>query len=162
VERTSDRRPEPHETWAAKGVWWHAVCEERVIAIADWHAGEHLHHAFHAPSPGLRMGADLIDVSDELRVLMLVGPRAPKLLAAAGLAGVPDPGKSVDVELAGGEVLIIHEMGLAFLIVMPIDNALALWTLLRDEGRPMGVGFVGAQTLARLGVSDRARARRAP
>lgn len=160
VARTAGRRPEPEATWSSGGVWWHVESEERVLAIADWHASERLHHAFHAPSPGLRVGADLIDVSDELRVLMLVGPRSPKLLRAVGIEDAPQEGEAIHADMAEGRALIIHETRMAFLIVTSRDNAVALWRHLRDEGRPLGVGFVGAQALARLGVSDRARARR--
>ena len=160
VQRTAGRRPEPNETWAAAGVWWHALSGERVLAIADWRATQRLHHAFHAPSPGLRVGADLVDVSDDYKVLTLIGPRAPKLLRTIGLENVPDAGTASETTIAGERALVLHESDAAFLLVTAGPGAVETWKLLRDQGRPLGIGFVGAQALARLGVSERARARR--
>lgn len=159
VERTTGRVPEPGATWLGSGVWWYASDAGRVLAIADSRGASRVRHAFAQPSPGLRMGADVAVLATH-KVLSLIGPRSTRLLRAGGMIETPETGRGAEAVLGGLEVLVLREEESMYLIVTPLERAVELWRHLRETGRPLGVGLVGAEALARIGVSDRMRIRR--
>jgi len=162
VERMTSRSPEAGASWVSTGSWWVAISAERVLALADWTGAERIKHGLRAPAPGLRT-AELEDVTDSYSVLTLIGPRTGKLLAAAGLteADRPSLDRFTQPQLAGKTILMLRESDSQLLLLARADSAVVTWTHLRDAGIPLGIGFVGLEALARLGVAARTRARQA-
>ena len=81
------------------------------------------------------------DRSGDLTVLSLVGPRARRLLAAAGLTGYPADVRTA--ALAGVPVVLVREDADRFLLVVGDDDAETAWRGLGDAGAPLGLALVG-------------------
>jgi heterotetrameric sarcosine oxidase gamma subunit len=97
----------------------------------------------------------LADRSADLTALTLVGPRARKLLAAAGLDVDLAPGAVRTSALAGVPAVLVREQGKRFLLVVDGGGAEAAWRALVDAGAPLGLALVGFEALARLAAAER-------
>jgi glycine cleavage system aminomethyltransferase T len=94
------------------------------------------------------------DVSDQVSIISIIGPRAARLLAASD---VPD-------QLAIGAVgrdprdrhvtAILRESQRRILIVVRADGTDALWERLLVAGEPLGAAFVGCDALSLLGAAS--------
>jgi glycine cleavage system aminomethyltransferase T len=91
------------------------------------------------------------DRSADLTVLSLVGPRARRLLTAAGLTGAPADVRTAT--LAGVPVVLVREHEDRYLLVVGDDGAEIAWRALVDAGAPLGLALVGSDALARLAAA---------
>jgi glycine cleavage system aminomethyltransferase T len=91
------------------------------------------------------------DRSADLTVFSLVGPRARRLLAAAGLTGEPADVRTT--ALAGVPVFLVREHDDRYLLVAGDDGAETAWRALVDAGAPLGLALVGSDALARLAAA---------
>ena len=91
------------------------------------------------------------DRSADLTVLSLVGPRARRLLASAGLTGEPADVRTC--ALAGVPVVLVRERDDRYLLLAGDDGAEIVWRALVDAGAPLGLALVGSDALARLAAA---------
>jgi glycine cleavage system aminomethyltransferase T len=92
------------------------------------------------------------DIGASLAIIGIVGPRAARLLGAAGLPELPlgavggDPGdRSI--------VAILRESRRRYLVLVRAGAADALWARLLSAGKPLGAAFVGHDALTLLHAS---------
>lgn len=100
---------------------------------------------------GAVVAGDRVAVEDApVAVLSVIGPRAAKVLAAAGLPGeLPAGGVAADT-LAGLHALVLREDAATFLIVVAGVAGDAARDALLRAGRPLELAPAGADALARL------------
>jgi glycine cleavage system aminomethyltransferase T len=94
------------------------------------------------------------DRSADLSALTLIGPRAHRLLTAAGLDGELAQGAVHTAALAGVPVVLVREELERFLLVVD-GGSESVWRALADAGAPLGLGVVGSDALARLAAAER-------
>ena len=95
------------------------------------------------------------DIGASLAIIGILGPRAPRLLAAAGLPGKRLAVGSIGV-VAGDPsiVAILRENQRRYLVLVRGQDADALWTHLLAAGEPLGAAFVGYDALTLLNASS--------
>jgi glycine cleavage system aminomethyltransferase T len=93
------------------------------------------------------------DIGASLAIVGIVGPRATRLLAAAGLPGELRIGAIGTDAADRGIVAILRESQRCYLAVVRADAADALWTRLLNAGGPLGAAFVGYDALVLLHAS---------
>ena len=94
------------------------------------------------------------DIGASLAIIGILGPRATRLLAAAGLpADLPIGAIGAD---AGDSsiVAILRESQRRYLAVVRAGGADAFWARLLNAGEPLGAALVGYDALALLNVSS--------
>jgi hypothetical protein len=83
-------------------------------------------------------------------VFTLVGPRTRALLAGAGLpADLVEHGVRA-CWAGGGPAVLMHEADGRHLLVVRAADAGTVWHVLATAGRPLALGCVGVEALARL------------
>ena len=88
----------------------------------------------------------------------IVGPRAARLLCAAGLPRALPIG-AIGADAADDDVVaVLRETQRRYLALVRADAAQAFWTRLLTAGRPLGAAFVGCDALALLDASSFATA----
>jgi Aminomethyltransferase folate-binding domain len=155
-----------------------AVCVKRVglavrsdLAVIDVPPDGH-----QAPSPGrarriagtwcCRVASDravVIGPRSELprperdrTVLTLVGPKAHKVLADAGLRNGLELGGLRESWFADSPTILLRESVARYLIVVDTSQAGEAWRTLLDAGRSLGLSMIGAEALARLAAAPAA------
>jgi glycine cleavage system aminomethyltransferase T len=101
---------------------------------------------------GGRVSCD--DVAD-MRAASLIGPRAGRVLAAAGVCEGLLPGATVTGELAGAPAVVVCEAPDRFLLLVAAATGDAAWRALRDAGAPHGLGRAGHDAYDRLSAASR-------
>ncbi len=94
------------------------------------------------------------DVGASLAIVGLAGPRAARLLAAAGLPGDLPLG-AIGSSGDGDGVTILRESRRSYLALVRADAADRLWARLLAAGEPLGAAFVGLDALTLLNASPR-------
>jgi glycine cleavage system aminomethyltransferase T len=115
-------------------------------------------HAAIASASAIGRGRDHGDLRDRdigaaLAIVGIVGPRAARVLAAAGLPGeLPIGAIAAD---AGDSTIIaiLRESQRRYLALVRADAADAFWARLLAAGEPLGAAFVGYDALALLNAS---------
>lgn len=90
---------------------------------------------------------------DGAAALSVVGPRAVRVMAAAGLPSelaLREVGRGT---LAGNQLIVVRELPDRFLVLLERGCAPELWQALRDAGRPLGLAPVGIEAVERLQVA---------
>jgi len=134
-------------------VWYLRVHARRTLLVGP--------HAALASRPTIGRGRGRDDLSHRdigasLALVGVVGPRAPRLLAAAGLPGdLPIGAVGAD---AGNTniVAILRESQRRYLALVRTDFANAFWARLLTAGKPLGAAFVGYDALMLLNASSHA------
>jgi glycine cleavage system aminomethyltransferase T len=144
--------PEPGTAIPTAGGWCcrlgpdHAIVAVRTRAAGSWR----------------RMAGDAGAAGRHMRftqgqtarvVLSVVGPRALRLMAEAGLPADLVSGRVRVAGLAAAPVLVICEAEDRILVVVPEVEAASVWTGLVAAGSELGVAFVGADALDRLALA---------
>jgi glycine cleavage system aminomethyltransferase T len=94
------------------------------------------------------------DVDATLAMISVIGPRAGRLLSAAGLPGDLAIG-AIGRDAADAQaVAILRESQRRVLIVVRAPAAEAVWGRLLDAGEPLGAAFVGCDALTLLGAAS--------
>ena len=93
------------------------------------------------------------DIRSSVAIVGIVGPRATRLLTAAGLPGKLPVGA---IGTAAGDrsiVAILRESQRRYLVLLRADAADAFWLRLLTAGEPLGAAFVGYDALTLLNAS---------
>ncbi|HVF78505.1 MAG TPA: hypothetical protein VNA28_09420 [Solirubrobacteraceae bacterium] len=151
VARLGDPPVAPGTGRRLRSVWYLRLDQRRALLVGP--------HGALASGPPIGKGRDRADlphkdIGPTVVTLSLIGPRAARLLTAAGLPG----------ELAIGAVsrdpgdpsiiAIIRESPRRFLVLVRASAADALWTRLLAAGEPLGAAFVGLDALTLLSASS--------
>ena len=94
------------------------------------------------------------DIRRSLAIVGIVGPRAPRLLAAAGLPGKLPIGAIDAVAADPSIVAILRESQRRYLALVRADAADAFWVRLLTAGERLGAAFVGYDALTLLNASS--------
>jgi glycine cleavage system aminomethyltransferase T len=93
------------------------------------------------------------DIGASLAIVGVVGPRAARVLAAAGLPGELPIG-AIGVDAGDSTIVaIVRESQRRYLALVRADAADAFWARLLIAGEPLGAAFVGYDALALLNAS---------
>ena len=150
VARLGDPPPPPGTARRTGNVWHVRLDRRRALLV-----GPHSALAAGPPIGGGRDRSDLAqrDIGASIAIVSVIGPRAARLLAAAGLPGEEaigavgrDPGDT-------GIIAILRESQRRFLVLVAAGAADTLWARLLVAGEPLGAAFVGSDALALLGAS---------
>lgn len=95
-----------------------------------------------------------VERSSEYSAVLLVGPRAGRVLAAAGLAEELPVGAVASWSVAGDDVLIAREGPDRFQLLLPTQGGAARRALL-EAGEPLELGHVGFEALELLTAAQR-------
>lgn len=116
-------------------------------------------HAALASGPSIGHGRDRRDLPHRdlgasLAIVGIVGPRARRLLAAAGLPGQLPIG-AVGADAGDSSIVaILRESQRRYLAFVQADAADAFWARLLSAGEPLGAAFVGQDALTLLQASS--------
>jgi glycine cleavage system aminomethyltransferase T len=152
------RTPSAGAAVRAADAWCCRVGPDRAVIVGPWSAAARWTRiARHAVVTGAAIG--WTDRADGASALTLVGPRAGRLLADAGLPELPVAGVS-ESWWAGSAVLVLREAADRHLLVVDAEHAVDAWQELFDVGRALGLSMVGAEALERLAAAPHALAGR--
>jgi len=134
-----------------RGIWYVRQDSHRALLVGPYHA-----FASGPPTGRARDRSDLPqkDIRATIAILSIIGPRAARLLAAAGLPGKLAIGAVRRDPRDATVVAILRESQRRFLVLVRRDSADALWTRLLVAGEPLGAAFVGLDALTLLGASS--------
>ena len=107
---------------------------------------------------GERADLSLRDIGSSVRLISVIGPRAGRLMAAAGLPDELAIGALGRDPLDPSVVSILRESQRRLLVVVKAVAVDALWSRLLGAGEPLGAAFVGCEALALLGAATHASA----
>jgi glycine cleavage system aminomethyltransferase T len=133
-----------------RGVWYLRLDRRRVLVVGP--------HAALTPGSTVGHGRDRSDlrhrdIGASLAIVGIVGPRAARLLAAAGLPGELPIG-AVGAEAGESSIVaIVRESRRRYLALVRADAADAFWARLLTAGEPLGAAFVGYDALTLLDAS---------
>ena len=102
---------------------------------------------------GRDRGLPCRDIRASLAIVGIVGPRATKLLTAAGLPGKLAIGAIGTVAGDPSIVAILRESQRRYLVLLRADGADDFWGRLLSAGEPLGAAFVGYDALTLLNAS---------
>lgn len=139
----SGRRP--------RSVWYLRVHARRALLVGP--------HAALASGPPIGRGRDRSDLSHRdigtsLALVGIIGPRAARLLAAAGLPGDLPIGAVGGDARDGDVVAILREGRRRYLALVRAETAEDFWAGLLAAGKPLGAAFVGYDALMLLNASS--------
>ncbi len=155
VSRVGDPPPVVGSARRRHGVWYLRVEPRRTLLVGPY--------AALAAAPTSSCERDPArptrrDVSASLAIVGIVGPRAARLLTAAGLPGALPIG-AVGADAGDAHVVaVLRETQRRYLALVRADAAEAFWARLLTAGRPLGAAFVGHDALALLNASSLATA----
>lgn len=133
-----------------RGVWYLRVDARRALLVGS--------HAALAAAPMIGRGADRADLSShdigaKVAMISVIGPRAGRLMVAAGL---PD---DLAIGAIGRDahdpsvIAILRESQRRLLVLVKAADVDATWSRLLAAGEPLGAAFVGCDALALLGAA---------
>lgn len=130
-----------------RGVWYLRLEARRILLVGP--------HEALACAPSIGRGRDHAelqhsDIGSSLTILGIVGPRAPRLVAAVGL---PDPLAIGAIGSDPGVVAVLRESQRRYLALIGRDRGDAFWARLVVAGKPLGAAFVGYDALTLLNAS---------
>ena len=136
-------------------VWYLRLDGRRALLIGT--------HAALGSTPAFGRGSERADLSlrelgSSVRLISVIGPRAGRLMAAAGLPDELAIGAIGRDPLDPSVVAILRESQRRLLLVVKAAAVDALWSRLLGAGEPLGAAFVGCEALALLGAATHASA----
>lgn len=148
--RLGDPPPAPGTARRMGSVWYMRVDQRRALLVGP--------HPALASAPPVGRGRDRSDLRHSelgpaVAIVSLIGPRASRLVAAAGLPGRLAVGAVARDASDGAVLAVLRESRRHFLVLVRAAAADALWTRLLAAGEPLGASFVGCDALALLGAS---------
>ncbi len=150
VDRLGDPPPPPGCGRRLGHVWYLRLDARRALLVGP-HSALASGSAF---GRGLN-GGDLrhSDIGASLAIVGVVGPRAARVLAAAGLPGELPIG-AIGADAGDSTVVaILRESQRRYLVLVRSGAADALWARLLIAGEPLGAAFVGYDALRLLNAS---------
>lgn len=103
---------------------------------------------------GRDRGLPCRDIRASLAIVGIVGPRATRLLTAAGLPGTLPVGAIGTAADDRSIVGILRESQRRYLVLLRADAAERFWGSLLSAGEPLGAAFVGYDALTLLNASS--------
>jgi len=150
---------EPGGAVFSGGAWWCAQSSERLLVVSDTRLGDRLRAMLQA-GVARRIAVTLVDRTDELAAIAVVGRRARGLLAALGVYGESGDPRRVSPlaahAVAGADVLWLLESDHKALALVPSSSAASAWHAIERAGQPFGVCAVGREAIARYALIRRA------
>jgi glycine cleavage system aminomethyltransferase T len=148
--RLGDPPPAPGTARRLRTVWFLRLDARRTLLVGA--------HTALASGPMLGKGADRAelsckDIGASHGIISVIGPRAGRLMAAAGL---PD---SLPIGAVGRDpadpsiVAILREGQRRLLLIVRATSIDGAWSRLLAAGEPLGAAFVGCDALTLLGVA---------
>ena len=132
------------------GVWYLRMDARHTLLVGP-HAAL---RAEAATEYGRERNAPYRDISASLAIVGIIGPRATRLLVAAGLPGKLPVGA---IGAAPGDrsiVAILRESERRYLALLRADAADGVWLRLLSAGEPLGAALVGYDALTLLNASS--------
>jgi glycine cleavage system aminomethyltransferase T len=151
IARLGDPPVAPGSGRRRRTVWYLRLDRRRTLLVGP-------HHAL-ASGPPIGRGRDRSDlphkdVGATLAILSIIGPRAARLLAGAGLPRELAIG-AIGRDPRDADVLaILRESRRRFLALVRTTGADVSWTRLLAAGEPLGAAFVGFDALTLLSASS--------
>jgi glycine cleavage system aminomethyltransferase T len=138
----------------AAGTWCCRVDERRALVIGPSGAVERWRRvAREAVIGGSPIAA--ADLTDAWAALSLIGPKASRLLAMAGVEGDLAPGEVRSVVLEGAPALVLRAGADHWLALIDADAAPEACHALLEAGRTVGLSLVGCEAVGRLAAAAR-------
>ena len=133
-----------------RSVWYLRLDARRTLLVGP--------HAALTSGPALGKGADRAelaskDIGATIAMISVVGPRAGRLLAAAGLPDDLAIGAIGRDPQDPSTIAILRESQRRVLMLVKAAAADAAWSRLLAAGEPLGAAFVGCDALTLLGVA---------
>ena len=133
-----------HEVWYLRTDAHHTLLVGPHAALASEAATEY----------GRDRSLPFRDIRASLAIVGIVGPRATRLLTAAGLTGKLPVGAIGTVAGDRSIVAILRESQRRYLALLRADAADDFWVRLLTAGEPLGAAFVGYDALTLLNASS--------
>ena len=133
------------------GIWYVRLDARRTLLVGR--------HTALAAAPAIASGPDrdnltCRDIGASLAIVGIVGPRASRLLAAAGLPG-DLPSGAIGADPGDRSIVaILRERPRRYLALVRTGGADAAWARLLAAGGPLGAAFVGHDALTLLDASS--------
>lgn len=148
--RLGDPAIAPGSARRMRDVWYLRLDARRTLLVGS--------HAALRSGPTIGKGADraelsCTDIGASVAMISVIGPRAGRLMAAAGL---PDDLAIGAVGRDPGDpavLAILRESQRRLLVLAKAASIDALWTRLLAAGEPLGAAFVGCDALTLLGAA---------
>lgn len=133
-----------------RNVWYLRLQARRILLVGPREAL--------ASGPMIGRGRDRAelqhsDIGDCMTIVGIVGPRAPRLVAAVGLPGRLAIGAIGRDHDEPGVVAILRESQRRYVALISRDRGDAFWARLVEAGKPLGAAFVGCDALTLLNAS---------
>ncbi len=149
--RLGDPPLAPGTARRTRAVWYLRLDARRALLVGP--------HPALASGPAIGRGRDRAelrhrDVRSTLATVGLIGPRAARLLAAAGLPGELAVGAVGRDPSDADVVAVLRESQRRFLVLVRRPATDALWARLLAAGEPLGASFVGHDALTLLRASS--------
>jgi glycine cleavage system aminomethyltransferase T len=151
--RLGDPAVAPGSARRLRDVWYVRLDARRTLLVGP--------HRALASGPMLGAQAErsdltIRDIAGSIAIVSLIGPRALRLLGAAGLPDALAIG-AVGRDPDDASVLaVVRESQRRVLVIVKASGVDAMWTRLLTAGEPLGAAFVGADALALLGATHTA------
>jgi glycine cleavage system aminomethyltransferase T len=151
IARLGDPPLAPGSGRRMHGIWYVRQDARRALLVGPYPA-----LASALPTGRSRDRSDMPhkDIRSTIAILSIIGPRAARLLAAAGLPGELAIGAVGRDPRDAAVVAILRESQRRFLVLVRRASADALWTRLLVAGEPLGAAFVGLDALTLLSASS--------
>jgi hypothetical protein len=148
--RLGDPAVAPGAARRLRAVWYLRLDARRALLVGP--------HSALSAAPDIGKGSEradlsLSDLGSRVAMISVIGPRAGRLMTAAGLPGDLDIG-AIGRDPGDPSLLaILRESQRRLLLVAKADAVDALWSRLLAAGEPLGAAFVGCEALALLGAA---------
>jgi glycine cleavage system aminomethyltransferase T len=147
---------------ATREAWWCAEEADRLLVLVAADLRARLQDALrHEVRP---RGVTVLDVSETLTCVAIVGRRMSHLLAALGIVPLSGDLRSVAPysagELAGNRVSLLLESDHRALLITQAAQADEVWQAVEAAGRPLGLSLIGIDALERFAMVEKLHLRR--
>jgi glycine cleavage system aminomethyltransferase T len=145
--------PAPHTAVQVGGAWCARPAADRALIVAPQASiGRWRRVVQRSVVSGGRVGCEELR---GMQAVTLIGPRAARVLAAAGACDGLLPGATVAGALAGAPAVVVCEAPDRYLLLVAAEAGAAAWRALGDAGAPYGLGRVGRDAYDRLSAATR-------
>src|SRR4051794_29155434 len=151
--RLGDPAVAPGSARRLRDVWFVRLDARRTLLVGP--------HRALASGPMLGAQAErsdltIRDIGASIAIVSLIGPRALRLLGAAGLPDALAIGAVARDPNDPSVLAVVRETQRRVLVIVKASGVDAMWTRLLTAGEPLGAAFVGAEALALLGATHTA------
>ena len=139
----------PHNARRLSAIWYLRLEARRTLLVGA--------HAALAAAPPIGRGPDRAelscrDIGASVAIISVIGPRATRLMTAAGLPGEIAIGAVARDPEDASVLAILRESQRRLLVLVQAKAIDAMWSRLHAAGEPLGAALVGYDALAMLGA----------